>query len=269
MIGWPFMRWLSRTKRLCGVHLRARRGNTFSLECMAGNPPAHHAIDEWLRSGGDRGRQPMPDISFHREHVSSFPASCLPTGQFRQILLFTETKCSLAVCRSGVGRHSRHFRTDGALAGSIAANSAALFSAIRQIRLQPHEFEVLAQCFLVLTETFADLAQTLPRLLAASGRTVVRNRNSRLAAAKSPFAASNRPSWCNASLDGVSNTVGMQNHARRRSPERLVRRMQAGLFDRNGFVAKDVHIERYSKRRLGGCSSAITARKRTFWLLSC
>ncbi len=30
--------------------------------------------------------------------------------------------------------------------------------------MQPHEFEVLAQCFLVLTEAFADLAQTLPRL---------------------------------------------------------------------------------------------------------
>ena len=35
---------------------------------------------------------------------------------------------------------------------------------IRQIRLQPHEFEVLAQRFLVLTEAFADLAQALPRL---------------------------------------------------------------------------------------------------------
>jgi len=68
LIGWPFMRSHSRTKRLCGVHLRARRGNTFSLECMAGNPPAHRAIDEWRRSGGDRGRLPMPDVSFHREH---------------------------------------------------------------------------------------------------------------------------------------------------------------------------------------------------------
>ncbi len=71
-------------------------------------------------------------------------------------------------------RQSRHFRTDEALAGSIAANSAALTSAIRPslghapgnrdeavrlIRLQPHEFEVLAQRFLVLTEAFADLAQ--------------------------------------------------------------------------------------------------------------
>jgi hypothetical protein len=192
----------------------------------------------------------------------------VPAGQLRYSP-HAETECSPAVCRSGVGRQSRRFRTDEALAGSIAANSAALFSAIRQIRLQPHEFEVLAQRVLVLTETFADLAQTLPRLLAASGRTVVRNRNSRLAVAKSPFAASNWPSRCNASLDGVSNAVGMQNHARRRSPERLVRWMQAGLFDSNGFVAKDVHIERYSTRRLGGCPSAITARKRTFWLLSC
>src|SRR5215207_4729429 len=35
---------------------------------------------------------------------------------------------------------------------------------IRQIRLQPHEFEVLAQCFLMLAEAFADLSQALPRL---------------------------------------------------------------------------------------------------------
>ena len=83
------------------------------------------------------------------------------------------------VGRSGTPRQSRHFRIDGALAGSIAANSAALTSAIRpslamhlatamkpsgRIRLQPHEFEVLAQSLLVLTEAVADLAQTLPRL---------------------------------------------------------------------------------------------------------
>ena len=64
-------------------------------------------------------------------------------------------------------------------AGPIVASSAALTSAIRpsltrhladrdepvrQVRLQPHEFEVLAQRFLVLAEAFADLAQALPRL---------------------------------------------------------------------------------------------------------
>lgn len=42
---------------------------------------------------------------------------------------YAETECSPAVCRSGTGRQSRHSRTDGALAGSIAANSAALISA--------------------------------------------------------------------------------------------------------------------------------------------
>jgi hypothetical protein len=63
--------------------------------------------------------------------VSSFPTACLPTGRFPTILPYIETECSLAVCRSGVGRQSRHFRTDRALAGSIAANSAALTSAIR------------------------------------------------------------------------------------------------------------------------------------------
>jgi hypothetical protein len=41
---------------------------------------------------------------------------------------YAETECSPAVCRSA-GRQSRHSRTDGALAGSIAANSAALISA--------------------------------------------------------------------------------------------------------------------------------------------
>ena len=35
---------------------------------------------------------------------------------------------------------------------------------VRLFRLQPHEFEMLAQGFLVLAEAFTDLAQTLPRL---------------------------------------------------------------------------------------------------------
>jgi hypothetical protein len=64
--------------------------------------------------------------------VSSFPTTCLadravPATPFA----YAEAECSLAVCRSGAGRQSRHFRTDGALAGSIAASSAALTSANR------------------------------------------------------------------------------------------------------------------------------------------
>lgn len=63
--------------------------------------------------------------------VSSFPTTCLAGRAVPANPPYAEAECSPAACRSGTRRQSRHLRTDGALAGSIAANRAALTSAIR------------------------------------------------------------------------------------------------------------------------------------------
>ena len=121
-------------------------GDSLSSEGPAGDRDEPRAIAELIYSAGDEERSPVlagnppphalelqkkSVVSVHRDHhASSFSAMTLPAGQFRYSP-YAETDCSLAVCWTCAGRHSRRFRTDGALAGSIAASSAALTSAIR------------------------------------------------------------------------------------------------------------------------------------------
>ena len=208
LIGRFFARSPPRNERLRRVHLCGRRGNTLGLECMAGNPPAHHAIDEArrrkpsrlsARGGGASGhRTPLQAVTRHHECPPRPPGMLSLPGappEDRRLSLpflvtivatpsqqsppYVDAECSLAVCRSGArppipplpdrrcarrfyrGQHRgvdfRHPPEPGHAPGNRD-------EAIRLIRLQPHEFEVLAQCLLVLTEAFADLAQTLPCL---------------------------------------------------------------------------------------------------------